>query len=133
MIDDIYSRAPINKAAALSVGQSGCEDEESLEYKRDSLARALDCIQREISGLPKKHKHRKELGIKKLDMQVEIRIINQKIKLKNLMDHDIDNYLLTECKRSMTTAKWNELRCKARAAKEEEISLQKSKLREIQR
>ena len=125
---DIYARAPINKAAALAVSQSGCEDEASPEYKRDSLARALQHIQREISALPKKHKYKKDLGVKKLDMQVEISRLNKEIKVKNAKDMDLDKYILAECKHEMTTQKWNEITCKARAAKEDAIRLQESKL-----
>ena len=130
MNDDIYTRTPINKAAALVVGQSGCNENDSLEYQRDSLARALERTQREISGLPKNHKYRKELGVKKLDMQVEISLINKKLKLKNIRDRDLDKYIIEECKRIMTTSKWNEIMCRARALKEDTIRSYESKINE---
>jgi len=86
MRDNIYSMQPINKTTALASSQSGCEEEESLEYRRDTLARALQRNQAEISALPKKHRYKKELGLKNFALQQEIIIVNKKLKLKNLQD-----------------------------------------------
>jgi hypothetical protein len=117
MNEDIYLRTPVNKTAALITSQSGCNDIQTLDDKRDSLARALNSLQSEISGLPKKHKLRKDLGYKKMALQQEISVVNKLIKKSRLFDRDLEKYVVQECRNRMTRAEFHEIWCAARAAK----------------
>jgi hypothetical protein len=121
MFKDKIIRLPINKTAALVANQSGCADEMTLEDKRDSLAKAISNIQREISGLPKNHAYRKELGIKKQQMQDDISSLNKQIKIQNVLDDDLNEYIIAACRRRFISTQWIEVLSEARAYKERAI------------
>lgn len=105
-MEDIYLLTPINRTASLVTNQSGCEDEMSLEDERDCVYRSLQATEKEILGLPKKHDYRKELGIKKLYLQQEISKINKKIKVLNVFNRDINDYVIQILRESMPRDKW---------------------------
>lgn len=117
MLDEILLRTAINRQASIVTSQHGCEEEMTLEDKRDSIARAIQRIEREIAALPKKNRYRAELGQKKFSLQQEISAINAAIKRNNIRDTDLNEYILAECRRRSTRAQWNEILCAARAAK----------------
>jgi len=117
MKDDIYSLTPVNRTASLVAGQAGCDDDMTPEDKRDSMARALEAVTREIAGLPKKHRYRKELGQKKLKLQLEMTGLNKKLKEHRSANSqgELNKYLIAECKRRHTRSEWKEI---VRIAKE---------------
>ena len=117
MINDIYTRTPVNRIASIVTSQNGCDDEMTLTDQRDSLARAITHIEREILGLPKKHHYRKELGVKKMRMQNQISVINKAIKKQNIRDVDLNEYIFKECRKRMSKPQWNEIISSAVAAK----------------
>lgn len=121
MIDDIYSRTPINKTAAIVTSQSGCSDEISIEDRRDTLKRSKESLQRELDGLPKNHRYRKEIGGKILQIQQELTLLRKQRKFAGAKDRDLNNYIIDVIKESVPSYKFQEWISIARARKEDEI------------
>ncbi len=121
MIDDIYSRTPINKTAAMVTSQSGCCDEISIEDRRDTLKRSKESLQRELDGLPKNHRYRKEIGEKILQIQKEMTLLRKQRKFAGAKDRDLNNYIIDVIKESVPAYKFQEWISIARARKEDEI------------
>lgn len=121
MIDDIYTRTPINKTAAMVTSQSGCVDEISIEDRRDSLKRAKESMQRELYGLPKNHRYRNEIGLKILAIQQELTLLRKQRKFAGAKDRDLNNYIIDVIKEAVPAYKFQEWISMARARKEDDI------------
>lgn len=121
MIDDIYTRTPINRTAAIVTSQAGCTDEISIDDRRDSLKRSKESMQRELDGLPKKHKYRAELGIKILAIQQELTLLRKQRKFSGAKDRDLNNYIIDVIKEAVPAYKFQEWISMARARKEDDI------------
>jgi hypothetical protein len=118
---DIYLRVPVNRTAALVTNQRGCNDDPSLEDQRDCLIRALAAIEQRILSLPKNHDWRKDLGVKKQEVQAELSLINKRIKINNVLSRDINEYVLQICKASTPRDKWLSILKRAEAMKQDEL------------
>lgn len=122
MFDDIITRRPVNQTAATVTGQKGCSESMTLEDRKDTLLRALKFSQRELAGLPDNHRYRKELGVKILELQDEMSRINAQVKVKNVQDQDLTEYIVSECRKGFTRSRWSEILHAARAAKKRDIT-----------
>lgn len=121
MIDDIYTRTPINKTAAIVTSQSGCSDEMSIEDRRDSLKRSRESLQRELDSLTKSHRYRNEIGAKMLQIQQELTLLRKQRKFSGEKDRDLNNYIIDVIKEAVPAYKFQEWISMARARKEDEI------------
>lgn len=78
--DDLSASLPINKTAALVTGQARCQENLTPEQERQNLVARHKRLSQEISGLPKKHWRRKQLGKEIQECQKAINSIRPKIK-----------------------------------------------------
>lgn len=117
MLNDILTRTPVNKLSAIVTSQSGCSDDMALDDERDSLVRALQQIDREIAGLPKKHRFRAELGQKKEGIKKELIRVNRLLGNEKRKRLELQHYIVLECKRRFTVGQWNSILAAAREAK----------------
>lgn len=89
---DIYSSVPVNKVAAIVIGQSGCASDDTLnnEQLRENLVSRWKKLQSELLLLPKKSLKRKALGQEMQGMQDKINEIRPAKKAKGVEGYFID-------------------------------------------
>ena len=93
MIDDIYSRTPINGTAAIVTNQHGCTDEMTLEQLRENILDRTKQVESLLMSLPKGSKERKKLGLKKFNLCNEIAEINNKLKKRKVTESSRMDYV----------------------------------------
>lgn len=91
-MSDIFARAPINKTAAIVVGQSGCASDNTLsdEQLRENLVRKWKDLNNRIAFLPKKSELRAAIGQEMQQLQNKINTIRPAKKAKGVEQHFID-------------------------------------------
>ena len=112
-MDDIYSRVPVNKTAAIVTGQSGCASDGTLsgEQLRENLVAQWKHVREQIEVLSRGSLRRKELGRRLHDLQVKINAIRLKRKALEVKD-----YLIECIKETLTKPQFDILMAKAVAA-----------------
>ena len=110
---------PVNKSASLVTSQAGCSESEELspEQERECLVSRFTQVHREIAGLPKKHEHRKLLGLEILSLQDKITEANLKIKCSNVERVDISRYIIKICRERLGAYRWKSIIAEAKALK----------------
>ncbi len=121
IIDEILSRSPVNKSAALVTSQGGCEDEITLYQQRECLVLRVNQIQKQLIALPTKHRDRKILGREKYRIQSEIAAIKATTKSTKAPEVELSTYISRECRKILSATQWREAVILARAAKESDI------------
>lgn len=104
-MQDIYTKAPINKTAALVVSQANCTTELTDEQKRANLVARWKSITDKIISLPKKHPERKRLGKQQQEISLQI----NKIRAKRKGHHTLQHYIGEIVKERMTKSQWDKL------------------------
>ena len=88
---DVYGLRPVNRTAALVVSQGGCSSGELTDEQiRENLVLQLKKIASDILTMPKKSKLRKELGIKKSEIEHQINAIRPKKRKADVAEYFID-------------------------------------------
>jgi len=119
---DIYSKAPINKTAALVVNQHGCISHEGLTLKqqKDVLCKKYHEVEDKISRFHKKTPERAAIGRQLTRIRNEIIEINRKIGHKKR--GELTDYIIKIIKKRMTKTQWNQLLDEAENLKIKELN-----------
>jgi len=103
-MDDIYTRTPVNKSAALVTSQGGCSDKLTRVQERENLVAKMKSLEAVMLSHPKGSKKRKELSREKHALQ------NELSKYKDVTyskDRRLGDYILYLVKNKMTKAEWD--------------------------
>jgi uncharacterized protein YxjI len=87
---DIYTRAPINKTAAMVVSQSGCSEELTDAQRRDSLVARWKYLKGRLPQLPKNCDLRKKIGKEMVAIQNQITELRPRHKVRGLQEYIVD-------------------------------------------
>lgn len=113
----ILNSEPVNKTAKLVTSQAGCMDIETIQQKKESIALRVQQLKREICGLPKNHKLRKNLGCEMQRIQVEAQKLNKQLKISNVMGVSFETYIVKVCRGRLGKAVWQGVLREARELK----------------
>ena len=103
-MDDIYSRTPINKTAAVVTSQTNCTDSLTDTQIRDNLVAKIKKVDEEIRLSPRKSKRREELGKLKHELQNQIREIRPKKRF-----HGVEKYVMDILKKELPKFEFDRL------------------------
>lgn len=117
MNQNVYAMLPVNKAAAIVTSQKGCSEVDSCTQQRECLALRISQLDRELSGLPKNHKIRKDLGQEKFLLQERIRRLNTKIKYTTAVGLSLDSYIIKAAMSNSSAPTWRKIMAQAREDK----------------
>ena len=126
MIDDIYTRTPVNKQSAIAVSQSDCEDERSIYQIREDLAKKYSHLQRELFGLPKGHDIRKKIGQELHCLARQLQLVNKEVKKENVCGVGLTEYIVKVCRDRFSKPEWKVILNKATELKKEAIAKAKN-------
>ncbi len=106
---DIYTLKPINKTAAVVVGQRSCTSHDglSLEQQKANLCAKWHELEKKIMHMHKKDPSRKVYGQKIHELHLQIIEINKQIKFKKF--NDLSEYIIKVIKNRMTKMQWYQL------------------------
>lgn len=91
MKNNIYLSRPINKTAALVVGQSDAPSVSQDEQMRQNLVARLKMIEAKLPHVPKKSQERKNLGQEKFELQEKINAIRPTLRCQGVEQFFIDS------------------------------------------
>jgi len=116
MIDDIYTRTPVNGSAAKVVSQSGCETDD-LDVRRTALQGAIKALQLKLESQPKKARTKEDKEAFHA-MCNELREIKEVMGLKSTKDRrrenrGLANYFVDIVRDELPSFKYNEFMRKA--------------------
>ncbi len=101
-MDSIYGMLPINRAAGLVTGQSGCTTELTKEQMRENLVKRKQVMEAELLSLPKKSDRRKELGQELQKINTEINAIRPKRRSVG-----VENYFIDIARENLSSFEFN--------------------------